>query len=192
MAHHIATLCLSTKKGETQTIRFLIKQNTPYPDTEGFSGNLRWRNAEGIIASHNNSTPKLPASYQCYLLPTPTNPIPENFNRTHLAGYENNESPLSLRGRSLGEVTITLTETYEKPNVRGFQTPTPGERKLLEEWIYPQLREFIAENRKELRHEALQTLSDTFDRQIARLEDSIETLKLQSQKALETLQKQTL
>ena len=43
-------LTVSTKKGETQNLRFLIQQDIPYPDITGEGGRLAWRNCGGLFA----------------------------------------------------------------------------------------------------------------------------------------------
>jgi len=185
----IANITISTKKNETQHLRFLVQKCTPYPDTEGYGGQIRWRNTEGLLKSPGREAKGLEESYTCYLLPPETIP-PTDFNRTHFAGYNGNPNTLSIRGRDLLEVTVTLTPSYAYAKVRGFETPTPLEEKVFSDSIYPQLREFVLEKKEELHKEAIQRVEDAFTTKLAQLEDSLENLRKESQKAIGLLKSQ--
>jgi hypothetical protein len=190
MNPHIFSFPIQPKKGETQHLRFLIHQEIPYPDTEGFGGRLQWRNTGGLLPKHGAPATGLEKTYRCLLLP-PSGTPPPNFNRTHLAGYENNPGTLVIRGKNLGEVTVTISETWQSSRVCGFENPTPFEEKVFSQWIYPTLREHIEENKKSLYEEATQKVEQNFLEKLEQLQRSLEELRQESQKALGFLKSKT-
>lgn len=183
MTHHIASFPIQPKKGETQHLRFLIQQEIPYPDTEGFGGRIQWRNTGGLLPKHGAPATGLENSYRCLLLPDSGTP-PATFNRTHLAGYENNPGTLTIRGKNLGEVTITIGDIWQTTRVCGFEKTTPSEEKVFAEWIYPPLREYIQEKKKSLHEDAVRRVEKNFEEKLTQLQSSLEELRRESQKAL--------
>jgi hypothetical protein len=189
MPHKIAFVDVETKKGHTQTLRFLIKQETPHPDITGIGNHIRWRNGSGLFSEYGKPATGISQTYHCYLLPDDNSTPPIQFDRRHLAGYPNpnGEGPLCFRGKNLGEITVTITQNHQTARVCGFETPTKGEHTLFEQWIYPQLRDYIHSNRQELYADALENIQNHFDKILAALEDCLVSLREESQKAITLL-----
>jgi hypothetical protein len=178
-------LTASTKKGETQNLRFLIQQDIPYPDIAGDCGRLAWRNAGGLFGQYGSPARGIGENYICSLLAdTAPDVVPDDYNRTILAGYADyhdqtkiNGGTFKLRGRDLGEMTIKFegNPDYQNIKVHGFDAPSTGERAAIAEFIVPALRQFITDNRAELKAEAVANIKARFS---AELEDARIALKV--------------
>lgn len=167
---------VSTKKGETQNLRFLVVQEIPYPDITGECGSLKWRNFGGLFPQYGSKAEGIGANYHCYLLSdTAPEVIPSDYNRTIFAGYADyhdktkiNGGTFKLRGRDLGEMSIKFSSnpTWPEIKVNGFDTPSKGEREAIQELICPPLLKFIQENRAELKAAAVASIKAQFDRKL--------------------------
>ena len=168
MKHHIAEIEVSAKKGHTQKTRWLVVQDRPYPCIRADAGRLNWSNAEGLLDKYGSKPEGLGSRYKCHLL-TPEGEVPEDYNRTHFAGYSHRPGPygtpdvvnpggITYRGHDLGEMSVKFGSNPEYPdiNVREYGgTPTPSERDWFKAEIVPALRRFIADNAETLRRDAL-------------------------------------
>lgn len=177
------------KKGECVRLQFLITQSRPHPDIAGHTGRLAWRNAEGLFPAWNNPASGIGQKYYCHLLAEGVEP-PEDYNRTHFAGYEGNPGSFALRGKDIGELQIII-DIRDSPwasncadiKVRGFDRPTPSEREFINAQIVPFLEKHIQEHREALREQARAEIVAAMREQVARareelaaVEDQIETI----------------
>ena len=168
MKHHITEIEVATKKGHAQKTRWIVVQDRPYPCIRADAGRLNWSNAEGLIGKYGSQPEGLGSRYTCHLL-TPEGEIPEEYNRTHFAGYSHRPGPYGtpdvvnpgtvvLRGHDLGEMSVKFGSNHDHPDisVRGYGgSPTPSERDWIKAEIVPALRRFIADNAETLRRDAL-------------------------------------
>lgn len=168
MKHHTVEIEVATKKGHKQKTRWLVVQDRPYPCIRADAGRLNWSNAEGLIGKYGNQPEGLGSRYTCHLL-TPEGEIPEDYNRTHFAGYSHRPGPYGtpdvvnpgtvvLRGHDLGGMSVKFGNNHDHPDisVRGYGgSPTPSERDWIKAEIVPALRRFIADNAETLRRDAL-------------------------------------
>lgn len=167
MKHKIVTINISPKKGESVALRFLVEQSHPYPRINAEAGTLKWDNAEGLLPKYGSPASGIGEDYRAYLL-TPGD-VPENYNRTHFAGYSHRPGPygspevvnagsFSLRGKDLGEMSISFSNGSPYVQVRGFSTPSSSEMDFIRENIIPALAAFINTNKAELRAYALEKI----------------------------------
>lgn len=167
MKHHIAEIEVATKKGHTQKTRWIVTQDHPHPCIRADAGRLNWSNAEGLIGKYGSKPEGLGSRYKCHLL-TPEGKVPEEYNRTHFAGYSHRPGPygtpevvnpgtIVYRGQYLGEMSVEFGSNPEYPDikVRGYGSPTTSERDWIKAEIVPALRRFIADNAETLRRDAL-------------------------------------
>lgn len=178
----IASITITPKKGESVTLRFLVVQSIPYPDIASNGGRLEWRNDGGLFPRYYNPASGIGENYHCYCLADGITP-PEDYNRTHFAGYDGKPGAFLLRGKDIGELTINLG-SYAEIKVQGFNTPTPGEREFITAQIVEPLRAFIAVNKAALKEEAVVKITAqmrervaTARKEIDRLEAMINTAK---------------
>lgn len=184
------TFNVSTKKGESQAVRFLISQEHPWPDYHSTGSKIEWRNTGCVFESYQHPAEGIGSRYYCYLT-MPDVEIPEGWNRTHLAGFSHRPGPygtpevvnpgtITLRGKDLGEMTVYFGSNPEWPDikVRGHDAPSSSERDFIKAQIVPHLLEFIAANRDELKQEAVAAIKAAFAKclQSARADlDAMET-----------------
>jgi hypothetical protein len=196
------TINISTKKGEIQLTRWIITQTHPHPDTEGHSGEIKWRNAENLFDRYNQPASGIGQCYQCSLT-IPADEIPDNYDRTHFAGFvpyagygkpanPPNAGTFTIRGRDLGEVQIEIKEgsgwqNYTSCNVNGGDRPTPQEKEIIEKQIVPILRAIIERDAAELHAAAVARLKATFAEQVARVRASANRLEKEAAEALAKL-----
>lgn len=200
--NHIAEIKVSPKKGETLTTRWLVVQSAPCPDLHSDCGGhvLNWRNGGELFRSPGNrfgwTGPTIGESFRAYLLADGVTP-PENWNRMHLAGYaENRDSApnpgtIVFRGKDLGETSVEWSNPNAYPTwrVRGWDSPTSGERDFLSESVFPSLRAFVAENKASLRSEAIAGLEKRFDSMLEAARKAIGALEQEASVVLHILRK---
>jgi hypothetical protein len=184
------TMIVSTKKGESQILRFLIVQETPYPDIERF----QWRNFGGIFPQYQRPAEGIGSKYYCYLLAdNAPKVVPDDYNRTIFAGYADyrdktkvNGGTFKLRGRDLGEMSIRFDANPDYPEIKvnGFERPSNGERSAIVELIVPALRQFIAVNRAELKAQAVAKIKARFDSVIRDAKEQLNNLEKQAAEAV--------
>jgi len=183
---------ISTKKGETQTLRFVVTQEIPFPDIEGNGSGLRWRNFGGLFKNYNGEVKGIGSNYICHLLAP--GDVPEDYNRTHFAGYADyhdktkvNGGTMTVRGRDLGEMTIHFEDrehwNSETIKVNGYNSPSNGERQVIAQLVLPPLREFIAANKAALREEAIAKIKARFAEQIKATRSHVDALEAQIETA---------
>lgn len=175
----------TTKKNEPATIaNWEISQAVPYPDLQASGSYIEWRNAGTLKGSHGNKPAPLPAHFYAYLLPD-EKPLPDQWNRTHLAGYEQNPAPLSFRGKTLGEVQLEKTPHYTNWRVRGSETPTPSEKEWLNAEILPQLLKAIDDNRDALKAAAVERIRKTLAERLATARRDLDRMETEAAAMLE-------
>ena len=158
-------ITISPKAGEKHNLRFAIEQDCPSPRIGGHSGSLRWENYERMFSGPCGPAEPLRLAYTCWLLKAGLNSLPEQWDLKSMAGYEGNPGSFKWRGNDIGllRIEITLsqhTASYvQRINVRDFESPTPGERRYIEESIVPHLVDTIRRNRDALHHSARLQLS---------------------------------
>lgn len=164
----IINIQFSTKKGETQTARFGIEQEIPFPSIGGHSYSLKWENFGGLFREYGRDPEGIGRIFKCYLL-VPDVEIPEDYNRTVFAGFveypkdKNTPKPgtIKIRGNDLGETTVSinLDSNYSTVSVREYNgRPTESEKKVFDSLIIPKLREFIEQNEKEIRENSIKKI----------------------------------
>ncbi len=184
---------VSTKKGETQNLRFLVIQEIPYPDISGECGSLRWRNFGGIFSQYGRKADGIGATYFCNLLSdTAPEVIPPDYNRTIFAGYADyhdrtkiNGGTFKLRGRDLGEMSIHFGNlTWPDIKVNGFDNPSKAERETIQELICPALVQFIEQNRASLKAEAVAKIKARFESELQEARKTLTELENQTTTAI--------
>lgn len=179
--HLVCSVTVSAKKGDTQTARFVINQDIPWPRVHTSGGSLEWQNHEGKLFSHCGQGPKgIRENYTCELLSMDfIGELPDNYNRMSLAGFSHRPGPygtpeitnpsLVYRGKSLGELTISFGNNLDWPDIKqGYSGSfTSVERGWIKEQIVPQLRAFIAANKAELRKMALAAIESRMRENVA-------------------------
>lgn len=194
---HTTSFTVSAKKGDSQLTRWLVSQQIPYPRISAECGQLRWENDEGKLWDrfHNQPATGLGKEYHCYLLAdTCPDPVPENYNRTHFAGYTeynhySNPSPkrnagtIKFRGSDLGECLVVLNlGKWEQIEVKihdAIQRAGKGERAFFDEQIVPKLKAFIAENSQSLLSEAIAKVKARLVEEVAETRRELEQLEKQ-------------
>ncbi len=184
----------STKKGETQNLRFLVVQEIPYPDISGECGSLKWRNFGGIFSQYGRKAEGIGASYFCHLLAdTAPEVIPPDYNRTVFAGYVDykdqikiNGGTFKLRGKDLGEMSIHFSHnpTWPEIKINGFNAPSKSERESIQELICPALIKFIEQNRASLKAEAVAKIKAQFQDKLKEARETLTELENQAATAI--------
>jgi hypothetical protein len=149
-------------------LRWLVVQDCPCPRINANGGSLRWENDDGKLWDrYQNPATGLGSEFNCFLLSdTCPDPVPEDFNREHFAGYvpysytkpfpPPNGGTIQFRGADLGECSVKIGNLGAIVKViDGIQRPGKMESALFAEQITPRLQAFIAENRDSLRAEAV-------------------------------------
>lgn len=189
----ILEMAISTKKGEIQKLRWGIEQEIPYPTLKGHSYNLQWENFGNIFSEYGNKAKGIGEEYRCYLL-IPEGEIPEDYNRTHFAGYipyptkENkaNKGTIIYRGKDIGELEISFNSYNDFYSIKigCSNSPSKSEREMLENLIVPKLREFVSINKEELRNDAIKRLKERMSNQIKEARESINKAEEQIKEAI--------
>ena len=181
---HIAEITVTPKKGETIVTRWHVRQDRPYPNIHGHSASgLDWQNLETLNPSYSERErgvkPALPATYRAALLRSDFDPATATGDRRDHAGYDTspsyryengervtvppalNPGTIVYRGRDLGEISLHLTH-WDVIKVNGYDEPSPGECKFLEEQVAAPLRAYIAANAASLHAEAKEAVKARF------------------------------
>jgi hypothetical protein len=187
--HHIAHINVFPKKGECVKTRWLIWQERPFPCIRAEGGALAWSNMEGLLGKYGSKPTGLGSRYKCHLL-TPEGDIPEDYNRTHFAGFSHRPGPygtpevinpgtFALRGKDLGEITVKIGSDPQYPDikVRGFDSPSASERDFIKAQIVPFLMEAINANAASLRKQALAYVSKRLTGELAEKSKELESLE---------------
>lgn len=190
------TFQVSTKKGESQTVRFLVSQEHPWPDFNSNGSSIDWRNTGGLFPAYQQPAAGLGSRYYCYLT-RPDIEMPENWDRTHLAGYRHRPGPygtpdvtnpgsITYRGKDLGEMTIYFGNNPEWPDikVRGHDAPTSSERDFIGSAIVPALRDFINANKEELKQEAVSAVKASFAKKLSEARAEIDAMERKAETAV--------
>jgi len=183
------TFEISTKKGETQTLHFLVYHEVTYPDITTECGGFKWRNGGGLFPQYNCKF-EFPAAYRCHLLkPDAVVTGDYSYNRHDLAGFEGNPGAMTLRGQSLGEMSIDIGANPQWPGIRVnvFNTPSPKERETITALVVPKLLQFIAANKTALRAAAIAQIKARFESQIAEAHKAIDKLRAEADEVLAKL-----
>lgn len=191
------TFTVSTKKGEAQTLRWLVVQEIPYPDIEGHSGRFQWRNFGDLFGQYGNKASGIGSNYFCHLLAdTAPEAIPDDYNRTIFAGYADyhdktkvNGGTFKLRGRDLGEMSIRFEHNFSNPDyavikVNGFDSSSSGERQAITDLICPALRTFINDNKAELKAEAIAKIKARFAAELKEAREQLQELENKTAEAV--------
>lgn len=176
---------ISTKKGEIQTVRFLIQQCHPFPSIGGQGGSFKWENCGGLLAAYQSPASGIGRDFSCCLLAGGLAVPPTDWNRTHLAGYGGNGGTITLRGKDIGElsVKISLADYFPRINVRGFDKPSDCEREFIRAQIVPELEEFIRSNLDDLKAEAVGKIKAEFAKQLADTRQTLDAMEKQIEQA---------
>jgi hypothetical protein len=183
----IVTMTVSTKQNEVQILRWLVVQETPHPDISSNGGSrLQWRNDGGLFGHYGQPAEGIGERYDCYLLASDVADVPENYNRTHFAGYvaySGDKTPkpgaMIVRGKSLGEMTIHFgaNTQYQEIKVHGFDSPTHGEREVIRNLVVPKLVYFIQANKGELKDYAVKQIKERMQRVIAEVRTTVDSME---------------
>lgn len=197
---HITSFHISTKKGDDQTLRFLIVQEIPYPDIGSECGEARWRNGGGLFRQYGRPAEGIGTNYICHLLAP--GDVPEDYNRNHFAGftpYAGYGKPalpplpgtMKLRGRDLGEMTIKLESNPDWPDIKvcGNESPSRSERDAIKTLVVPHLQKYISEHAAELRAEAVAKITANMVQRIADARKRLDVLEKEADEAIALLHK---
>lgn len=189
-------LSVSTKKGEAQSLRFMIVQEIPYPDIDGTGSRLQWRNGGAFFPKYGAKFDGIGSRYHCYLLAAECENPPEDWNRSHLAGYADyddktkvNGGTMTLRGKDLGEMSVYFGNNPGWPEikVRGFDNPSTAEREVIEAQIVPGLLQFIAGNKAALYADACGRLRARIEKELSEARAELDTLEREANTAIAKL-----
>lgn len=190
-APFITEIEITFKKGCTVKTRWLVERLRPYPDLDRAYA-LEWRNHGGVLPQYG-TTQGHPERYRAALLAGGVTPPAENWNRTHLAGYDGNPGSFAYRGQTLGEVSVDDLNLAQPQwgtfKVRGHDTPTPGETDFLRAQVSPALHTFIRANRDGLRDAAAEALRRGMEDRIARARVQLTELEASIPAAVETFKR---
>lgn len=175
-------------KNQTQEVTFLVEQFGAYPDINGYSGNFRWRNGNGIFPEYGRPPEGIRENYKAYLIRSDLKPkdFPKEWNRTHLAGYEGNPGAITFRGKSLGEMFLEVTN-YVEIKVRGNDRPTETERSFIGTEIALGLKAFIEANKKALRADAIKAIEERLKEEISDMKKALYRLDEEAKAAIKNL-----
>jgi hypothetical protein len=196
---HITEFTISTKKGESQKVRWLISQEIPYPDIEGSCGTLKWRNAGGLFPAQGRPASGIGSRFYCYLL-VPEIAIPEDYNRNHFAGYvpyqsygkpqlPPNPGTITFRGEDLGELLVYFGDNPDWPEIKSECSNHVGgaARDMLLEQVIPPLREYIKQNAAKLKSKAVEKLRKRMSDKIGEASKALSELSIEAAKAIKAL-----
>jgi hypothetical protein len=169
------------RKGLKVKTRWIVEQDRPYPTAE----RGRWRQGGGWFSEAGEGPGDgeergTPRHYTASLLAEGVEP-PEDWNRTHLAGYRtyspggDKGAPLpgsvTLRGNDLGEMTVSWEADktqYATITVRGYAGRcTAAEHGWIAAHILPGLVAFAEDNRAPLFARAIEALRKRFAEVVA-------------------------
>lgn len=186
---HITHINVSPKKGEVVKTRWIIWQERPHPCIRSETGALAWSHMEGLLGKYGSKPSGLGSRYKCHLL-TPEGDIPEDYDRTHFAGFSHRPGPygtpevvnpgsFALRGKDLGEITVGIGNNPQYPEirVRGFDSPSTSERDFIKAQIVPYLMEAINANAASLREQALAYVQKRLASELAEKRKELEDLE---------------
>lgn len=181
---------VSTKKNETQTLRFLVVQNRPHPRVSSGGGPLRWENCEGLFPAYQRPATGLKASFTCYLLAP--GDVPEDYNRRNFAGFKDyhtgaaNPGTMVVCGKDLGEMTVDFSGPNLEPSIRvqGGERPTPAVGSVLRLLVVPPLQQFIRENSAELHADAKASVLARMQQEIAETRKELDALEAEIEQAV--------
>jgi hypothetical protein len=189
---HIHEFAISTKKGDVQPTRWLILQDIPYPNITCDGGGLKWRNFDGLFSQYQSPARGLADVYTCNLL-VPGIEIPEDYNRTHFAGftpYSNdgttkaaNPGSILFRGQDLGEMRISIEPQYAEIRANDGVRPPAGAVEMINAQIVPRLRNYIEQNRGNLKAEAIAKVKAKFAAELAEARAQLDKLQEQAKTA---------
>lgn len=188
---------VSTKKGDLQKLRFLVVQEIPFPCVGGQTSTLAWVNYEGLFSSYGNKAQGIGETYKCYLLAdTAPEEIGEDYNRNHFAGYKPyrsygqpeapaNGGTLTVRGKDLGEMSITFAHGFDWPTIRVNEScaPSATESEVIKAQIVPPLVKFIKDNRAFLKACAITRIKAQFARKLREAREQLDKLEKQAEQA---------
>lgn len=190
-APFIAEIEITLKKGATIKTRWLVERVRPFPDLDRAYA-LEWRNHGGTLPQYG-STQGHPERYRAAMLADGGTPPAENWDRTHLAGFDGNPGSFTFRGNDLGEVSaedINLEHPeWDTFKVRGYNAPTPGEHEFLRAQVSPALHAFIRANRDGLRDAAADALRRCMEGRISRARAQLAELEAMIPAAAETFKR---
>jgi len=183
-------ITVETKKGAKQELLFDIRQQRPYPSIEK-GGCYRWRNGDGVFREYGNAPRGLSREYSAHLLRSDYTEENAAGNLKDFAGYEGAPGTVTLRGVDLGEMTIAINANGEKPyvsaKVRGFNSPTPGERAWIEANIAPALVAFVEEHKAGLYLMAVGGVEQALQEGIAEGHKELAKLEVEAKAAITAL-----
>ena len=166
-----------------------ITQAHPYPDHDRNG----WRNHGGLIPRGS----RMPREFKAYLLRADHAAQPLENSRQDHAGFDGNPGTFAIRGRSSGEVSATSrfypgdAAPFWSFNVRGSETPTPGERDWLAEHVAPALTAFVVEHAATLESAAIDGFERACNRALADLAEQLENMRADAAASVTHLRKLT-
>lgn len=170
----------SAKK--TLTTAWEIVQAHPYPDHDRNG----WRNHGGLIPRGS----RMPREFTACLLRADHAAQPLENSRQDHAGFDGNPGTFAIRGRDLGEVSAKSrvypgdVEPFWSFNVRGSESPTPGEREWLKEHVSPALSAFVAEHAAALESAAIDGFERACNRTLADLAEQLANMEADARAAV--------
>lgn len=187
----IVQFAISTKKGESQPLRWFIVQETPHPGITSEGSALRWRNGGGLFREFGNPPKGIGARYYCHLL-KPEGDLPADYSRRDFAGFEGNPGTIKFRGKDLGETSVHFDNNPSWPTIRlnGHDTPTSSERALFEQHVLPPLREAIAERKGVLFALACERIEKRMRDELIEARAGLEKLEREAREAMAQLRKE--
>lgn len=204
MKPHICTFTVSAKKGDSQTARFHIQRDVPYPRLNGIRGCIEWESAENILPSwrNNNQPSGIPDSYYCYLMRSNLAEGEQlDGSRKDHAGYTyqssysgpevKNPGSLVYRGREIGETVIHIemrgaNQWNGSPYIR-CDAVSGSESDWFKAQVYPPLLAYIEANKTSLYAESLDKLKAYIANEIAESREELEAAEKQMLEALSKL-----
>lgn len=191
MKPHICTITVSPKKGETIETRWLVQQSIPLSEwTEtGPNGQTTMANFCHVTATNR---PASAPNIHCWLLRsdfTDEQVAQHISSRVAHAGYVEHQSnvaapgTITYRGQDFGEMSITLQPQWADIKVRGFGTPSPGERDFIKTTIIPALRQFTDAHRDALKADAVQMIRERMQKEVSETRKALDLLETKIEEA---------
>ena len=187
---HIAAVTVTTKKGEEQRTRWLIWLDRVYPCIKGHSaGGLNWENTESLFPRYGSEARGLALRYSAAMLRSDYDEESAQDNRLDYAGADGAPGSLVIRGEDLGELSAEIIGAsgtcggYVSYRARGYNSPTPGEKNLLQEQVTPALLAYVKANARSLKAEAVAVVKAHFAEELREARERLNWLKVEAKKA---------
>jgi len=192
MKKHIANITITTKKNTTQTCRFLISQNTPFPRI--ISWNQYWENDDNVLfSSYGNDSKGIGNKFNCSLLRSDIeDEAVTGITKLEHAGFAHgdygkeqitNLGSIVFRNVDLGEMQFCMNKAFNRDwYLSGLSVPDQ-----IKEQIREKLSKYIDTHKKSLYREAVATLKNRIKLVVSGAKTNIKMAEEAANEALKML-----